>query len=170
MAVWLLLIFFLCLHNQLSSIHSVTRIRQYRCFKNVIYEVMIPPFNKFSGNICVGKLWKTIFFRGSNLKPIERPEVLLKNGTRDFQNSPPFKDIYMLLCGNQWKFWTISILFLWNRFSRKRKPSAKNGVLFFGWKHYIENASSPYETAISEANVKGTLMQIWKSLYMFAVI
>ena len=31
------------------------------------------------------------FFRGFILKPTERAQVLLKNGTRDFQNSPPFE-------------------------------------------------------------------------------
>ena len=28
---------------------------------------------------------------GFNFKPIKSPYVPLKNGTRDFQNSPPFK-------------------------------------------------------------------------------
>ena len=31
----------------------------------------------------------------------------------------------MLLCENQWKFWTISILKLWNIFSGKRKSFSK---------------------------------------------
>ena len=34
---------------------------------------------------------KTLFLRGFILKPTERAEVLLKHGTRDFQNSPPFE-------------------------------------------------------------------------------
>ena len=34
---------------------------------------------------------KTLFLRGFILKPTERAEVLLKNGTRDFQNSPLFE-------------------------------------------------------------------------------
>ena len=32
-----------------------------------------------------------LFLRGFILKPTERAYVLLKNGTRDFQNSPPFE-------------------------------------------------------------------------------
>ena len=34
---------------------------------------------------------KTLCFRGFILKPPERKSILLKNGTRDFQNSPPFE-------------------------------------------------------------------------------
>ena len=30
-------------------------------------------------------------FRNFVLKPTERAQLLLKNGTRDFQNSPPFQ-------------------------------------------------------------------------------
>ena len=32
-----------------------------------------------------------LFLRGIILKPTEREQVLLKNVTRDFQNSPPFE-------------------------------------------------------------------------------
>ena len=31
------------------------------------------------------------FFRVFILKPTERAKILLKNGTRDFQNDPPFE-------------------------------------------------------------------------------
>ena len=34
---------------------------------------------------------KTLFQRGFILKPTERPYVLLKSSTRDFQNRPPFE-------------------------------------------------------------------------------
>ena len=33
---------------------------------------------------------ENLFLRGFILKPTERAYVLVKNGTRDFQNSPPF--------------------------------------------------------------------------------
>ena len=36
-------------------------------------------------------LTKTLFLRGFILKPTERAYVLLKNCTRDFQNSPPLE-------------------------------------------------------------------------------
>ena len=35
--------------------------------------------------------WKTLFLRGSILKPTERTEAFLKSGMRDFQNSLPFE-------------------------------------------------------------------------------
>ena len=34
MAAWLLLTFFICLHDQLSSIRSTSRSKEYRCLKN----------------------------------------------------------------------------------------------------------------------------------------
>ena len=37
MAAWLPLTFFMCLHNQLSSIHSA--VTYYRCLKNVIHQI-----------------------------------------------------------------------------------------------------------------------------------
>ena len=39
MAAWLLLTFFICLPNQLSSIHSIKRITEYRCLKIVIHQI-----------------------------------------------------------------------------------------------------------------------------------
>ena len=54
---------------------------------------MIVPFKKFYGKISVGfflNIGKYIL-RGFILKPTEIAYVLLKNGTRDFQNSFPFE-------------------------------------------------------------------------------
>ena len=39
MVAWLLLTFLICLHNQLSSIHYITDIKEYRCLKNVIHQI-----------------------------------------------------------------------------------------------------------------------------------
>ena len=39
MAAWLFLTFLICLHNQLKSIHFITRIKEYGCLKNVIHQV-----------------------------------------------------------------------------------------------------------------------------------
>ena len=38
MAGWLLLIFFICLHNQLSSIHSIIAYYEHRYLKNAIHQ------------------------------------------------------------------------------------------------------------------------------------
>ena len=48
-----------------------------------------------------------LFLRGFILKPIERVEVPLKNGTRDFQNSFPLERsacFYMTIKGNFERF------------------------------------------------------------------
>ena len=40
MAAWLLLAFFISLHKQLRSIRSIhSRIKEYRCLKNVIHQI-----------------------------------------------------------------------------------------------------------------------------------
>ena len=44
---------------------------------------MVAPFSKF---YC-----KTLFLRGFIFKPTERAQVLLKNGSTDFQNIPPLE-------------------------------------------------------------------------------
>ena len=55
---------------------------------------MVAPFSRFYGKVWVGfylNTGKKLFRRGFILKPTERAKILLKNGTRDFQNSPPFE-------------------------------------------------------------------------------
>ena len=39
MAAWLLLTFFLCLHNQLSSIHSIITYETEQMFEKVIHQI-----------------------------------------------------------------------------------------------------------------------------------
>ena len=85
MPALLFLTFFICSHNQLSSIHSiVTRIKEYRCLKSVIDQ--IDSKNEWLLLHC-----KAIFLTGFILKPTERAYILLKSGTRDFQNNLPFE-------------------------------------------------------------------------------
>ena len=63
----------------------------------------------------------------------------------------------MFLYEKQWKFWTISILLLWNRFFGKQKPktfSKKLDYQFLVESAKIENESFPYKNVTSEANVK----------------
>ena len=40
MAGWLLLILFMCLHNQLSSLHSIITYYEYRCLRNAIHQIV----------------------------------------------------------------------------------------------------------------------------------
>ena len=60
----------------------------------------------------------------------------------------------MLLCGNHWKFWMISILKLWNKFSERYKLFKKMEYRFLVESTKIDNITFPYKTALSEANVK----------------
>ena len=64
MAGWLLLIFFICLHNQLSSIHSIIR-----CLKNVIHQID----SKNGWLLLSASLRQNLdFLRGFIFKPTER--------------------------------------------------------------------------------------------------
>ena len=49
---------------------------------------MVAPFSKFYGKIWVSLCLKIFFLGGFILKPTERAYVILKESTRDFQNSP----------------------------------------------------------------------------------
>ena len=72
----------------------------------------------------------------------------------------------MFSCNNQWTFWTLSILQLWNRFSGKREPFFKKlEYCFLVGSTKIENASFPCKTAIPEANVKTNRMMNTKWTY-----
>ena len=67
--------------------------------KNVIHQIyskngwffFSASFTAKFGLVFVLTIWKTLFLRGFVFKPTERALVFLKNGTRDFQNSPPFE-------------------------------------------------------------------------------
>ena len=71
----------------------------------------------------------------------------------------------MLLCGNHWKFWTISILKLWNKFSERHKLLKKMEYHFLVESTKIDNITFPYKTALSEANVKANRMGSTKLTY-----
>ena len=70
----------------------------YRCLKNVIHQIgsknewllLLVAFTAKLELLFV-LTFKNAFFRVFILKPIEIAQVLLKNCTRDFQNSPPFE-------------------------------------------------------------------------------
>ena len=96
MAGWLLLIFLICLRNQLSSTYSII---STRCLKNVVHQIDSKNRQLLFSAIFMAKFelafvlkhQKMLFLRGFIFKPTERAQVLLKNGTRDFQNSLPFE-------------------------------------------------------------------------------
>ena len=67
-----------------------------------------------------------VFSKRFDFKANRKNMIFLKSNTRNFQKNPSIWEIGMFLYDNQWKFWTFSILQLWNRFSGKRKPFSKN--------------------------------------------
>ena len=72
-----------------------------------------------------------LFLRGFILKPTERASILLKNGTRDFQNNPPFKRsacFYVTISRNfdRFEYFNFETDFLENE-----NLSQKTGVAFF---------------------------------------
>ena len=142
MAGWLLLIFFICLHNQLSSIHSISTFYQYRCLENVIHQIdskngwllLSVKFTAKFGLVFVLTL-ENVFLRGVTFKPTERAYVLLKKDARDFQNSPPFER-------SAWFYVTISENFehfqyfhFETDFLENENFFHKTGVPFFSWTH-----------------------------------
>ena len=75
--------------------------------------------------------WKTLSFS----KRTERAQVLLKNGTRDFQNSPPFERsacFYVIITENFKRFQYFDFE---TDFLESEKLFQKTGILFFSWKH-----------------------------------
>ena len=89
---------------------------------------------------------ETLFLRGFILRPTGRLYVLLINGTRDFLKRPSVWEIGMFVCANHWKFWTFSILQLWNKFSQKRKTFSKNWSTVFSWKYQNWNRNISIQT------------------------
>ena len=103
------------------------------------------------------QIWIGFCFKLENgfiLKRTERVQVLLKRGTRDFQNSPPFERLacfYVTITENfkRFQYFNFETDFLLNG-----NLFQKTGVPFLVESTKIENASFPYKTAILEANVK----------------
>ena len=84
-----------CLKNVIHQIDC-----QYRCLKNVIHQIdskngwlhLSASFTAKFGLVFVLTLFVlTFFLRVFIFKPTQRAQVLLKNGTRDFQNSSTFE-------------------------------------------------------------------------------
>ena len=116
---------------------------------NTQYKWMVAPSSKFYGKIwaCFCFNFKTVFPRGFILKPTKRAQIFemvlhLIDGT--------------FLCDNQWKFWTFSMLYFWDRFCGKWKHFSRNWCTnhFLVESTEIETPSFPYKTAILKDNVR----------------
>ena len=88
MAGWLPLTFFVCLHNQLSSIHTIITYWEYRCLKNVIHQIDSKNEWLFLSASFTAKLW--LVFVSTLENAFSRDQTYIKSsralGTR-FQNN-----------------------------------------------------------------------------------
>ena len=103
--------------------------------------------------------------RGFILKPTERAQVLLRNGTRDFQNSPLFQRsacFYMTISGSLNIF---NVVTLKHIFWKTKTFFKKLEYGFLVESNRVENASFPYKSVISKANVKTNRMISTKQTY-----
>ena len=75
----------------------------------------------------------------------------------------------MFLCDNNWKLWTFLILYLWadltQIFWKTKTFFKKLEYAFLVESAKIENASFPYKTALSQANIKTNRMVSTKWIY-----
>ena len=104
----------------------MSHIKEYRCLNKSIHHVdkkwTVAPFSNFYGKIRVGFILKLI------------AEVLLKNGTRDFENSPPFERFACFFVRITGKFQRFQYFNLKQFFWKKAKPFPKNWSTVFHWK------------------------------------
>ena len=96
----------------------------------------------------------------------DRAQVLLKNSTRDFQNSSPFKRsacFYVTISGNCKRFqYTLTLKQI---FWKTKAFFKKLECRFLVESTLIGNSSFSYKTTISEANVKTHRMVSTKWTY-----
>ena len=74
---------------------------------------------------------KMLFLRISILKPTERVQVLLKTGSRGFQNSPPFERSTCFCVTISESFKRFQYFNFETKFSGKQKPFSKNWSTVF---------------------------------------
>ena len=102
---------------------------------------------------------KTLFLIVFILKLVERASVLLKNGTRDFQNSPPLERSACFYVTISESFERFQYSTFEKNFLQNEKLFQKTGVPFLVKTTKIENTSFLFKTALSEANVKTNRME-----------
>ena len=141
MAGWLLLIFFVCLHNQSSSINSIMTVKNRNVWKMRFIKLTV----KMNGSSFQQVLWqnlgwflsqhrKTLFLRNFILKPTATAQLLLKHCTMNFQNSSPFQRLtcfYVTINGNFERFQYFKFE---EDFLENKNLFQKTGAPFFSWK------------------------------------
>ena len=109
--------------------------------------------------------WKRLCLRGFISKPRERAWILLKNSTRDFQNSPPFERLACFYVTTTENFDCIYYFIFESNFLKKGRLFQKTWIWFLVQGTKIECAIFSDKTALPEANVKTNRMGITKWIF-----
>ena len=123
MAVWLILTVLISFHNQFKNVIHQIDSKNEQLLLSAIFTVRF-------GLVFVLTFEKA-FLRGFILKSTERAQVLLKIGSRDFQNSPPFERLacfYEKFSGNSERFQHLKFE---TDFPEKENLFQETGVQFF---------------------------------------
>ena len=123
MAVWLILTVFLCFHNQFKNVNQQIDSKNKQLLLSAIFTVRF--------GLAFVLTFENAFLRGFILKSTERAQVLLKIGSRDFQNSPPFERLacfYKKISGNSERFQHLKFEI---DFPEKENLFQETGVQFF---------------------------------------
>ena len=129
---------------------------------------MVAPFR-----MCCGKIWggfclntENVFSQRFHLKPNRKSIDSSKNGTRDFKNSPLLKISACFYVTTRANFERFQYFLTLKQIFWKTKTFFKKlEYCFLVVSTKIENASLPYKTAISEANIKTNGMASIKQTY-----
>ena len=123
MAVWLILTVLICFHNQFKNVIHQIDSKNEQLLLSAIFTVRF-------GLVFV-LTFENAFLRGFILKSTERAQVLLKIGSRDFQNNPPFERLtcfYEKFSGNSERFQHLKFE---TDFPEKENLFQETGVQFF---------------------------------------
>ena len=104
---------------------------------------------------------KMLIRKGFILKPRERAWIPLKNGTKVFSNSPPFKIsayFYVIISRDLNVLITLTL----KHVSGKRKALLKNWSTVFSWTYYDWKRNISYKTVLPKTNVKTNRMESTK--------
>ena len=108
---------------------------------------------------------KTVFLRLFILKPTERAWILLKRGTRDFQNSPLYERSACFYVTISKRFKRFSYINFNSNFLKNKNLFQKLEYRFLVETTKIENKLFPFKTALSEASVKTNRIVTPKWIY-----
>ena len=163
MAAWLLLTFFISLHNQLSSVSSIITY-EYRCLKNFIHQLKM---NDCSfQQVLLQKLgwllswhWKTLFLIEVSFSSQRKEHRFFwKMVVGIFTIGLRFWDRHVFIWQSMKILNDFNTLTLKQIFWKTKTFFKKLEYYFLVESTKIENASFPYKTTISESNVKTNRM------------